>query len=280
MPSADSQKFRREVYHHFKDKGRDLPWRPPSLKLRKDKSVDAYKILVAEVMLQQTQVDRVIPKYREFLEEFPTARALATSPLSKVLKVWSGLGYNRRALALKRCAEKLMNTFGGQVPHTVEELDALPGIGYHTACAIMAFAYNEPVVFVETNIRSVYLHHFFPKRKKVTDKELLPFIEATLDRSHPRRWYSALMDYGSSLKKTVENPSRRSAHHAVQSRFKGSNRELRGNIIRSMIKHRRMNLARLVRESSSDAVRVKKIATGLIREGFLRRKGDALSLVS
>src|SRR3989344_2854344 len=193
-------RFRSEVYSFYRRNKRALPWR-----LTKN----PYHILVSEIMLQQTQVDRVKPKYREFLKIFPTIRALAASPLSKVLWTWSGLGYNRRAAALKKCAEEIMRGYKGRIPDTMEELDALPGVGHHTAGAIMAFAFNKPVVFIETNIRSVFIHHFFQKREKVSDLELEPLIAQTLDRRAPRRWYSALMDYGSALKRRIDNPSRR-----------------------------------------------------------------------
>jgi len=262
LTTQQIRRFRTIIYSHFLNHGRVLPWR---------KTADPYRILVSEVMLQQTQVDRVIPKYKEFLRTFPTARVLARAPLSRVLKVWSGLGYNRRAVALKKCAEEIIRMHKGLVPRTMEELDALPGVGHHTAGAIMAFAYNKPVVFIETNIRSVFIHHFFLKRKKVADSELAPLIAQTLDRRKPRTWYSALMDYGSVLKRRVGNPSRRSRHHARQSPFLGSHRELRGAILRSLLaySHSRQELVKILGSSDSH---VAKALRELQREGLIRKR--------
>ncbi|MBI4090685.1 MAG: A/G-specific adenine glycosylase [Candidatus Komeilibacteria bacterium] len=253
------QRFRKIIYSHFERHGRSLPWR---------RTTNPYHILVSEIMLQQTQVDRVIPKYDGFIEVFPSARELARAPLSKVLWTWSGLGYNRRAVSLKKCAQEIMRTHKGQIPNTIKELDALPGIGCHTAGAIMAFAFNKPVVFIETNVRSVFLHHFFPKRKKVSDSELEPLIEQALDRQNPRKWYSALMDYGSVLKKEVENPSRRSKHHTKQSRFEGSNRQLRGAILKALI-IRRSNTAELQRALNRKKTELNTVLSQLQKEGLI-----------
>jgi A/G-specific adenine glycosylase len=186
-------------------------------------------------MLQQTQATRVVPKYEAFLRHFSTARALAEAPLGDVLRAWQGLGYNRRAKYLHEAAKSVMIYHSGRIPRSYEDLRALPGVGDYTARAVRAFAFNEPEVFIETNIRAVFIHHFFPKKKKVSDKELLPYMVASLDRKNPRRWYSALMDYGSYLKQTMPNPSRRSAHHVRQSKFKGSDREIRGAILKAYL---------------------------------------------
>ncbi|MEK7584164.1 MAG: A/G-specific adenine glycosylase [Patescibacteria group bacterium] len=263
LSQASVRRFREEVYLFYRRSGRSLPWRD---------TADPYRILVSEIMLQQTQVDRVIPKYEEFLKAFPTIRKLARAPLSEVLRAWSGLGYNRRGVAIRKCAESITRVFGGRVPETLEELKGLPGIGHHTAGSIMAFAFNKPVVFIETNIRSVFIHHFFPQRKKVSDSELLPLIERTLDRRKPRTWYSALMDYGSDLKKRVGNPSRRSKHHVRQSPFRGSHRELRGATLRRLLvrPHSRQELVKLL---DSPALSVTRVLRELQREGAVRKRG-------
>jgi A/G-specific adenine glycosylase len=197
-------------------------------------------------MLQQTQSSRVIPKYKAFLEAFPNARALAESSVRDVLSLWQGLGYNRRALLLKRTAEAIVTKYKGRFPKTQDELVALPGIGPYTASALMAFAYNTPTVMIETNIRAVFIHFFFPKSKKVPDAKLLPLIEKYMDREKPREWYNALMDYGSMLKATVPNPSRKSKHHTKQSKFNGSMRQIRGAIIRLYTENPKMTQTRLV----------------------------------
>lgn len=183
-------------------------------------------------MLQQTQTERVSAYYPKFLARFPDIRTLAGAPFRAVLEVWRGLGYNRRAFFLKRCAEEVVLRHDGVLPKDIEGLLSLPGIGPYTARAVLTFAFNQPHVFIETNIRAVYLHHFFPNRDGVSDREIVPLIEETLDRENPRNWYYALMDYGVHLKSVFPNPSRRSVHHTKQSRFLGSCRQIRGAILR------------------------------------------------
>lgn len=187
-------------------------------------------------MLQQTQVDRVIPYYGVFLKKFPTVQALAKAPLGDVLRAWQGLGYNHRAKHLHEAAKVTMINHSGRLPREYEELVALPGVGDYTAKAVRVFAFNEPEVMIETNIRAAYIHHFFPRSRSVSDKKLLPLVKSSLGQ-HPDvdQWYAALMDYGSSLKKQVPNPSRKSAHHIQQKPFKGSDREIRGAILRAML---------------------------------------------
>jgi A/G-specific adenine glycosylase len=208
------------------------------------------------VKLQQTQVARVMAKYAEWMVAFPNFEALADASVAEVLQLWSGLGYNRRALNLHKLAQIVVRDYGGKLPEQPSELIKLPGIGAGTAGSIAAFAFNAPVVFIETNIRRVFLHHFSPviARSKVTkqshrgdshaplamtdkigDKELLPLVEAALDRGNPREWYYALMDYGTYLAGQVPNPNRQSKHYAKQSRFEGSDRQVRGEILRQLL---------------------------------------------
>jgi len=215
--------FRAAVLGHYTEHHRDLPWR---------RTQNPYRVLVSEVMLQQTQVSRVIQKYEDFIAAFPTAHHLTAAPLTEVLRAWQGLGYNRRALALHRAAHTILEQHGGEIPRSLTELQSLPGIGPATAAAICAFAYDLPVCFIETNIRSAFLHFFFQECTDVPDAELLPLVELTLDRENPRVWYFALMDYGVWVKKTHTNPNRRSRHHARQSPFAGSRRQLRAQILR------------------------------------------------
>jgi A/G-specific adenine glycosylase len=186
-------------------------------------------------MLQQTQVSRVLEKYPQFLKAFPTVEALANVQLSEVLKVWQGMGYNRRGLALKKMAEKVTTEFSGKIPRERHELESLPGVGPYTAGAVRAFAFDEPEIFIETNIRRIFIHHFFKNKEGISDREIYPLVEATLDRDRPREWYWALMDYGSHLPKIArKNPNTQSKHYMKQSTFKGSLRELRGKIIRAL----------------------------------------------
>ena len=220
--------FQREVLDYYKKHARELPWR----QAEEDGSFDPYKILVSEIMLQQTQVNRVIPKYQAFITCFPTLRDLAEAPLSRVLEEWSGLGYNRRAKYLHQAAAVVMSELGGKLPASTELLTNLPGVGKNTAAAIVVYSFNQAVVFIETNIRTVYLHHFFKHQNQITDAQLIPYIEASLDEINPRDWYWALMDYGSYLKQTIPNPNVRSKHFTRQSAFEGSVRQIRGQIIK------------------------------------------------
>jgi A/G-specific adenine glycosylase len=216
--------FIQTVTTFYKQNGRHtLPWR---------KTKDPYKILVSEIMLQQTQVDRVLPKYKAFLAQFPNIQVLAQAPLRDVLIAWQGLGYNRRAKMLHACAQVLHDEHNGTFPKTHAGLCALPGIGPYTASAVLAFAFNTPTPLIETNVRSVYLHHFFNDATDVTDADIMPFVEKTMPVQNIREWYWSLMDYGSYIKKTFGNPNSKSKHYTKQSTFNGSDRQIRGVIIR------------------------------------------------
>lgn len=260
------QAFIARVWSFYENEGRHaLPWR---------KTHDPYRILVSEVMLQQTQVDRVLPKYRAFIHTFPSVSALARSPLKEVLITWQGLGYNRRAKLLHSCAIAITREYRGRFPRTKEELQALPGVGPYTASAILAFAFEIPTSLIETNVRSVFLHHFFADRTDVPDTALLPCIERTLQRERIREWYWALMDYGSFLKKHTENPSRRSRHHSQQSPFKGSDRSIRGAIVRMLIQGPLTRTQILACLKEFEDARVDAILQRLCEEGLIaERKG-------
>ena len=271
--------FQKTVWQYYKKHGRSLPWRPPSLKLRGADTT--YKILVSEVMLQQTQVDRVLPKYKSFLKRFPSFASLAKASSADVIKEWQGLGYNRRALNLKRAAEIVTKEYKGKLPRDYDKLVDLPTIGPYTAGALLAFIWNEPMVFIETNIRTVYLHHYTDlrgkhadKRGKISDADLLRYIAGTLDEKSPREWYYALMDYGSYLKKTVGNPNTKSKHYTKQSTFKGSNRELRGAILRLLSNGPRTE-KKIILETKRKPAEVEQALVTLAREGFIKQKGRA-----
>lgn len=200
-----------------------MPWR---------EDVRPYYVLVSELMLQQTQVDRVVPKFNAFIARFPDERHLAESSLGDVLKLWNGLGYNRRAKFLHEASKKIIHEYNGVFPSTYEALLTLPGVGKGTAGAILAYAYNRPVVFIETNVRTVYFHHFFEEGDKVGDDEISALVEMTLDRDHPREFYWALMDYGAWLKRNGAGRVTQSKHYRKQSALRGSIREVRGQILR------------------------------------------------
>jgi A/G-specific adenine glycosylase len=198
--------------------------------------------------------------------------------LEQVLEAWSGLGYNRRAQALQNCAREIMQNHGGRVPDSQEALEQLSGIGPYTARAVCAFAFNQACIVIETNIRAVYIHFFFPGRSNVQDSDLLPFIQKTLYRRDPRRWYNALMDYGVMLKKTCANPARRSASHVRQSPFKGSNREIRGKVIKTLLARQACTQAMLIKEIAKEPERVKAVIRQLIEEGLVKRQGTRIVL--
>ncbi|MEK7080126.1 MAG: A/G-specific adenine glycosylase [Patescibacteria group bacterium] len=213
---------------YYRKSGRhDLPWRTTH---------DPYRILVSEIMLQQTQVERVIPFYRSFLKRFPTVRALAQAPLGDVLKAWQGLGYNRRAKMLHEAAKLVVKSHKGKVPVTILELEALPGVGPYTARAVAAFAANVDSVFVETNLRTAVIHHFFADREGVHDKEILEVLTEAYPKGRAREWYAALMDYGAHLKRSGARLNARSKGYVKQSTFAGSDREARGAILKSLTK--------------------------------------------
>jgi A/G-specific adenine glycosylase len=224
-------------------------------------------------MLQQTQVERVTEKYVEFLAAFPDFAALAKAPLSKLLKIWQGMGYNRRALALKSLAQKVLKDHRGKLPSEPDKLMALPGVGKYTAGAVRAFAFNKPVVFLDTNIRRVYIHEFFQDRENIRDEELLPFVEQTMDTRNPRKWYNALMDYGAMLKKEHGNPNRRSAHYTRQSPFENSNRQVRGMIVKILVEASSLSTSQIAKKTGMDEERVKKNLLQLEEEGFIKKKG-------
>jgi len=238
--------FQHKIKNFYKKNRRDLPWR---------RSISSYRTVVSEIMLQQTQVPRVMTKFPEFIKAFPNFKQLAQAPLRDVLKVWQGMGYNRRAKYLKEIAQIMTKKYNGKLPNTFEELQTLPGIGPNTAASITAFAYNKPVIFIETNIRSVYIHEFFPNKNDVHDKDLMSLIEQTLDTKHPRDWYSALMDYGTKLKLENKNPSRKSKHYTKQSKFEGSDRQIRGQILKLLTEHEKLSEKKLISEINKEKIR-------------------------
>lgn len=276
--------FHKTLTDYYYESGRhDMLWRSPD----KKGNFDPYKILVSEMMLQQTQVDRVTPKYTAFLKQFPTVRSLAGASLGDVLKLWNGLGYNRRAKFIWQAAQAVMQDFEGQFPETATELQRLPGIGPNTAGAIMAYAYNQPVIFIETNIRTVIIHYFFKDKSGVPDADIRAVMEAVVPARgetgkeiqgvvlEPRQFYWAMMDYGSYLKKTVGNVSRASKHYTRQSAFHGSRRQLRGQIIRLLTV--KSATAKVLHERIKDE-RLDDVLDTLMAEGMISRRGTTYKL--
>ncbi len=225
-------------------------------------------------MLQQTQTHRVIAKYEEFIGAFSNFETLAHSSLQDVLSVWQGLGYYRRARFLHQLAQKIVNEYNGILPSDPKILQTLPGIGPNTAGSICAFAFNQPVIFIETNIRAVFIDSFFKNKDVVSDKELLPLIAAALDQNNPREWYYALMDYGVFLKSHKKNPSRKSAHYTKQSKFEGSDRQIRAKILKYIVKKGSVSYQDITLHIAKDVDRVQKIIEQLLNEGFIKIVDD------
>jgi A/G-specific adenine glycosylase len=264
MSSREVAAFRRNVWSTWKKHGRhELPWR---------KTKDPYRILVSEIMLQQTQVPRVIPKYAEFLKAFPTVSTLAQTPLREVLKHWSGLGYNRRGKYLQDAAKSIVEKHGGRVPKDAAALRALPGVGVYTAAAVRVFAFNEPDTLVETNVRTAIIYSFFQRgRSSLKDSDIALFANIAANGQDPREWNWALMDYGAFLKQSGVRLNARSAHYVRQKKFEGSIRQLRGQLIRALHTSPKSDaeLYSLIRANRRIVLQAQK---GLEKDGLIARK--------
>lgn len=256
--------FTKTIWAFYRSSRRSFPWRDTK---------DPYAILVSEFMLQQTQADRVTPKYEAFIHKFPTIKKLAKAEERDVLALWSGLGYNRRALYLLSTAKKIVTDYEGVVPKDPIILETFPGIGHYTARAIVTFSYNLPFVFIETNIRSVFVHAFFDKtRVPVSDTEITPFIIETLSRARPREWYYALMDYGAHLKKTKKTSNSLHTAFKKQKPFKGSLREVRGAIMKSLLaKKAGVKLQSFIQDTSFEKEKIETALAGLLKEGLIKK---------
>lgn len=261
--------FQDTINAYYHDHKRPMPWRDND---------DPYKVLVSEIMLQQTQVPRVMIKYPEFLSLFPTFQDLAKASLKDVISAWQGMGYNRRAKYLKLIAEKVVSDYDGKLPDNPIILDSLPGIGPATAGSLAAFAYNKPTVFIETNIRRVFIHFFFEDRSDIDDKEIYPLVEKSLGGQEPRQWYYALMDYGTMLAATTENANKRSRHHSVQSKFEGSDRQIRGAILKALVKDLKMDEESIIKAVEKDATRTRDILSRMEKEGMIVRDSNQFHL--
>lgn len=259
----DTGKFQELLSEQGYELFRAMPWRDDTR---------PYYVLVSELMLQQTQVDRVIPKFQAFVAAFPDEQALATASLADVLTLWSGLGYNRRAKFLHEAAKKIVHDYDGAFPDTEIELLTLPGVGKNTCGAIRVYAFNQPAIFVETNVRTVYFHHFFAGGDIVDDKQIATLLEQTIDHDHPREFYWALMDYGNWLKRNGAGRLQQSKHYKKQSALKGSVREIRGEIIKqlALADTTRTTLQTLV---TYDA-RFEPALEGLIKDGLVMLYSD------
>ena len=262
--SQTVSKFQNVVWDYYKENARkELPWR---------KTRDPYYILVSEMMLQQTQVERVKPFYEVFIKKFPTIQKLAAAPLADVLKVWQGLGFNSRAKRLQDTAKAVIVRYDGILPKDSAMLEALPGIGAYTSKAIVAFAYNHDAVLIETNIRTAISHHFFHDKEGVADEEVLQILKRVLPKGKSREWYSALMDYGAHLKRSGIRINNKSKTYTKQSKFTGSDREARGAILKALAKndHTKVQLLKLLGETRKRQLEVQH--SKLLKEGLIQKQ--------
>ena len=263
------QDFRETILSFYRDHGRSLPWRDTD---------NHYHIFVSEIMLQQTGVERVLGKYPRFIAEFPDFDTLARASQRRILSEWQGLGYNRRCIHLRESARMICSQFSGKLPETEKLLLSLPGVGRATGRALLAFCFNRPVVFLETNIRQAFIHFFFQESGMVSDAEMLPLVEKTLDRNNPRDWYYALMDYGTMLKRSIGNLVRKSAGYRQSAPFEGSMRQVRGMVLKTLLSSPALTPERISSITGIDTGRIKEALDRLTQEGFLENNGLIYSL--
>ena len=256
---------------------RDLPWRGID---------DAYGVLVSEVMLQQTQVKRVLGRWERWMGMFPSPDALAAAAPADVLAEWQGLGYNRRALALKRAAEECSQRFGGRLPETVEQLQELPGIGPATAAGVTSFARNLPAIYIETNVRTVFIHTLFPDCEAVSDNQQAAG-GGLLSRSGPGSPV-VLRAVGCWCGSEVAGGKRLAAQRALHASVgvRGSRRQKRACLVRIVlacpgiaVRQAAVRLdaeERAARKEAVDPQLFAGICADLEREGFFRQEDGRL----
>jgi len=274
LPEDSEEKielFKKIISNFYAANRRSFPWR---------QNITSYAVVVSEIMLQQTQADRVAQKFEYFIRELPDYISLAQAPFYEVLKLWKGLGYNRRAMALQKIAQRVIGDHDNKLPEKPEILETFPSIGKATASSIVSFAFNIPTVFIETNIRTVFIYFFFPDQNNIHDKQIMPLVEKTLDKTNPREWYYALMDYGVWLKKTVGNLSRLSLHYSKQGKFEGSDRQIRGQVLEILLAQRLISQAQICEIINKNETRVGKIIARLCAEGYIETVNQSLCLKS
>ena len=268
----DIPQFQRLILEWGHEHRRDMPWR---------NTRDPYRILVSEVMLQQTQVSRVLPKYEEFLREFPTLDALTDASQARLLRVWQGLGYWNRALRLRDTARMIVNDLGGVFPQDPDTLRTLPGVGPYTAGAVACFAFGSAEPFLDTNIRRVYLFFFFPGEEEVSDNRIMEIAGRAVWLDDPREWGYALFDYGAiELRDRAIN--RRSRHYSRQSAFEGSFRSFRTQTLRHVLAQESSSVSRAELEeflaellsTTDNPYTSQDVLDALISDGLLKTSPD------
>ncbi len=274
MKLTSVQQFQKDILAWYAVNKRDLPWR----QLPFDTPVkqrDPYKILVSEIMLQQTQVTRVIPKYEAWIVRFPKVQDLASAETSEVLRLWSGLGYNRRALSLQRTAQIIVHEYRGIWPRDVEGLKQLPGVGEYTASAIACFAFNEQIAVVDTNVRKVILTKILRRENQAemaTEKTLQAIAEQLVPKGKAYEWNQALMDYASAMLKHERIPIPK------QTSFIGSDRYYRGQIVKLLLEYKAVSIKNVGEILHKDKAFIERIVEGLEKDGLVQYDNDQVSL--
>jgi len=265
LSSALIRRFRRKVLDFYRKRSRDLPFRH---------TTDPYHITVCEVMLHQTQVDRVLPRYRAWVERWPDWHSLAAADRRQVLAAWSGLGYNRRALYLRDIARIVVHDYGGELPDDYNALCRLPGIGPYTANAILIFVFNRRAVAIDTNVRRVLIHelHLSPG---ISPRHLEEIARLVLPTGEVATWHHALMDYSAMVlpRRLPSAPAR-----SKQSTFRGSLRQVRGEIVRQLTRKTRVKTTTVAQALHQGEPVVRRAARALEREGMVAVRGQFIYL--
>jgi len=266
LSKKNIQAFQQKIFDWWKGHKRDLPWRHTH---------DPYKIMVSEVMLQQTQVSRVLMRYAEFIEVYPDVQSLAKAKTSDVLKIWKGMGYNRRALYLHQAAKIISEKYHNHFPLSQQLLSKLPGVGKYTARAILVFAHKKDIAMVDTNIRKIITHFFF-QDKKQPENVIQDLADQLLPKGKSWQWHQALMDLGSQMQ-TISNAKCPMSNKKLP--FRESNRFFRGRIV-DLLREKGWKETALLREMvkrhGKDVQFYKKILEKLLQEGLLTRSPSAI----
>jgi len=280
-PRSAIAEVHRALLEWYEPRKRAYPWRVRPT---------PYRVLVSEVMLQQTQAARVVAPYRSFLRRFPSVRALAAAPRGDVLRAWSGLGYNRRALALSDMARAVVRDHGGRIPSDPDALQGLPGIGPYTAAAVASLGHGRPEPLVETNVRRVLGRVAVGGAGAADPKHMDEIASVWLDREHPSEWNQALMDLGREvcrprprcetcpIRSRCRSAGRVTVSPAVrrQSAFEGSLRQVRGGVIEELRGRGSSSLGSLARSLGASPGRVAEAVRALAEEGLVSAGPAAL----
>jgi len=263
--SAESiKRFQKKIFLFYKKNKRDLPWR---------KTTDPYKILLSEIMLQQTQVKRVVVYYEKWIARWFTIHAFASAALPEVLQMWMGLGYNTRAINLHNTAKKIVDIFDGDVLRAMQQYKELPGIGKYTSQAVQIFSTNADLITVDTNIRRIFISEF-DLPENISERDLWILAEQCLPVGKSRDWHNALMDYGAlrlTAHKTGIRPTTR------QTQFEGSNRQIRAQILRHVLE-KPMTGKELTQTLKIDQERLEPILEKMINQHILLKKNNTYLL--